>query len=104
MTRILCLWLPNWPIQRLTRTRPELSGRAVVLEAPGVRGSRVAACCRAAAAQGGGVDMPLAEAKSLLRRVAIERHDGAADCQELRRLAAARQQVSPSVPPEGGGG
>ena len=103
MTRILCLWLPNWPIQRLARTRPELSGRPLVLEAPGTRGSRVAACCRVAAAQGVRVDMPLAEAKSLLPSVAVERHDPAADCEELRRLAAACEQFSPCVALEEGG-
>ncbi len=97
MTRILCLWLPNWPIQRLTRSRPELSGRPLVLEAPAVRGSRVAACCRAAVAQGIRVDMPLAEAKSLVPSVAVEPYAAAADCQELRRLAAACEQFSPAV-------
>jgi protein ImuB len=102
MTRVLCLWLPNWPIQRLLRIRPELSGRPVVLEAPGVRGSRVAACCRAAAAHGVRVDMPLAEATSLVRRMAIERHDPTVDCQELRRLAAACERFSPCVALEEG--
>jgi len=103
MSRILCLWLPNWPIQRLTRTWPKLSGRPVVLEAPAVRGSRVAACCRVAAAQGVRVDMPLAEAKSLLPSVAIKRHDPERDCEELRRLAAACEQFSPCVALEEGG-
>jgi protein ImuB len=102
MSRILCLWLPNWPIQRLSRRRPELNGRPLVLEAPAVRGSRVAACCRVAVARGVRVDMPLAEAKSLLPSLAIEPHDSAADSAELRRLAAACEQFSPSVALEEG--
>jgi protein ImuB len=102
MTRILCLWLPNWPIQRLARTRPELSGQPLVLEAPAVRGSRVAACCRVAVAQGVRVDMPLAEAKSLVPSVAVEIYDPAADAAELRRLAAECERFSPCVALEEG--
>lgn len=41
--------------------------------------------------------MPLAEAKSLLPNVAVERHDPERDCEELRRLAAACEEFSPSV-------
>jgi protein ImuB len=33
MTRILCLWFPNWAIQRAIRGRPELKGQAVALVA-----------------------------------------------------------------------
>jgi protein ImuB len=47
--------------------------------------------------------MPLAEAKSLLPSVAVERHDGAGDCEELRRLAGACEEFSPSVALEEGG-
>jgi len=67
-----------------------------------VRGSRVAACCRVAAAQGVRVDMPLAEAKSLLPSVTVEQYDPVADCQELRRLAAVCEQFSPCVALEEG--
>jgi protein ImuB len=102
MTRILCLWLPNWPIQRLARSRPELSGRPLVLAAPAVRGSRVAACCRASVARGVRVDMPLAEAKSLVGNLAVEPYDPAADAQQLRRLAAECERFSPSVALEEG--
>ena len=57
---------------------------------------------RAAAAQGVRVDMPLAEAKSLVPSVAVERHDPAADRQALRRLAAACERFSPCVALEEG--
>lgn len=102
MTRILCLWLPNWPIQRATRKEPELGGRALVLHAPAVRGSVVAACCRTAVAHGVRVGMPVAEAKSLVRGLAIEPHDAAADSQELLRLAGECEQFSPCVAIEEG--
>ena len=97
MTRILCLWLPNWPIQRLVHSRPELRARAVVLEAAGARGSRVAACCATAAAQGIRPEMPLAEAKALLRELVIVRHEPQADCQALRELAEACEKFGPCV-------
>jgi protein ImuB len=102
MTRILCLWLPNWPIQRLARSQPELSGRPLVLQTPAVRGSSVAACCRAAVARGVRVGMPLAEAKSLAGTLAIAPYDPAADAAELRRLAAVCEQFSPCVALEEG--
>ena len=69
MKRIFCLWLPNWPIQRLVVARPELKGRAVLLRARvGGHGERVAA--RSPEAQAGGVcvGMSLAEAAALLRK------------------------------------
>jgi protein ImuB len=97
MTRILCLWLPNWPIQRLVHSRPELRARAVVLEAAGPRGSRVAACCATAAAQGIRPDIPVAEAKSLVRELMIERYEPHTDCQALRKLAEACDKFSPGV-------
>ncbi len=46
--------------------------------------------------------MPLAEAKSLVPSLVVERHDGAGDCEELRRLAAACEQFSPCVALEEG--
>lgn len=67
-----------------------------------MRGSRVAACCRVAAAQGVRVDMPLAEAKSLAPSVVAEPSDPAADAAELRRLAAECEQFSPCVALEEG--
>jgi protein ImuB len=69
MTRILCLWLPNWAFQRAIRCRPELEGRPVVLVDAGARGGEVAACCRRAISQGVRPKMPLAEAQALLKKV-----------------------------------
>ncbi|MGD9634306.1 MAG: DNA polymerase Y family protein [Pirellulales bacterium] len=102
MTRILCLWLPNWPIQRAARGRPELSGRPFVLETPAVRGSSVAACSRAAVARGVRVGMPVAEALALVSELVVEPYDPAADGVELRRLAAACERFSPAVALEAG--
>jgi hypothetical protein len=48
MTRILCLWFPNWGIQRAIRFRPALRGRPVALVTVGV-GGKVAPRTRSAA-------------------------------------------------------
>ena len=69
MTRILCLWLPNWPIQRLARTRPELSGRPLVLAVAGRARQPRGGVLPRGGGQGVRVDMPLAEAKSLVREL-----------------------------------
>jgi len=102
MTRILCLWLPNWPIQRVLAKRRERDGAALVLAAEGPRGGRVVACCELAAARGIHGDMPVAEAKSLVSNLAIARYEPAADRQTLEELAEACEQFSPCVALEEG--
>jgi protein ImuB len=100
--RILCLWLPNWPIQRLLQSRPELKGRAVALSVEGARGSYVASCCASAVAQGVRPEMPVAEAKSLVRNLAVEHAAQQADRQALARLAEECERFSPAVAVEEG--
>jgi protein ImuB len=69
MKRMLCLWLPNWPIQRIVAARPELKGRALILYTrKGSRGQRVVACSAEASAAGVSPDMPVSEATSLMRK------------------------------------
>ncbi len=73
MPRILCNWFPNWPIQRLAIERPELRFQKVVLfRRDARRGQLVSAVSPAAIRDGVAVDMPLSEAKSLLRRSKTE--------------------------------
>ncbi len=67
MKRMLCLWLPNWPIQRLVVARPELEGSLVIQTRTGHRGDYVVACSEQARAAGIRPGMPLAEAASLGR-------------------------------------
>ncbi len=73
-----------------------------MLEAAAARGSRVAACCATAAAQGIRVGMPIAEAKSLLRELVIERYEQLADSVALRKLAEMCDRFSPCVALEEG--
>ena len=65
-TRILCVWLPNWPIQRLVVQRPELRRQQVLLfRRDSRRGNLVNAASPLARQAGCRVGMPLSEAKSV---------------------------------------
>jgi len=64
MKRILCIRLPNWPIQRLVAARPELENHTIVLHQSQRGVQRVTACCHQAAVRGVSVGMPLAEVKA----------------------------------------
>ena len=120
MPRILCNWFPNWPIQRLAIERPELRFQKVVLfRRDARRGQLVSAVSPAAIRDGVAVDMPLSEAKSLLRRSKTEisnsksqisdfkleapppwyilQHDRTADQQGLEDLCDQLEQFSPLV-------
>lgn len=105
MARMVCVWLPNWAVQRLRHERPELRSRSVVLFASdGSRGPRVAAWAHGEAqrANSAGIQIgiPLAEAEALLAGHAatsphIELHDPAADLAGLRELARTCNDFSP---------
>ncbi len=112
MARMVCVWLPNWPLQRLLHERPELKGQAVVLfSTAGKRGPRVVASaprlCGGLTHHRGAdvaplailsvtVGMPLAEAQALMTGDAhFERHDPAADIAALRELARTCDRFSP---------
>ena len=102
MARMVCVWLPNWAVQRLRHERPELRNRPVVLFAnDGNCGPRVAAWGRNLVGRDSvptlTIGMPLAEAEALLVNSAaqIEVHDPAADLAGLRELARTCDNFSP---------
>ena len=109
MKRILCLWLPRWPLQRLCLVRPELKQRPVVLYGPARRGGwQVVHGSHAAIALGIAAGMPLAEAQALLGTNArpgsaaslvphFEPHDPQADREFLESLARWCQRYCPLV-------
>jgi protein ImuB len=109
MKRTMCLWLPNWPIQRvrietqdrrplvLFATRGE-AGR--LLQSGGMRGTfTVTVCSRLAAKNGVRPGMPLGEAESLLAGLAARflKHDAAANRAALRKLARECHRYTPIV-------
>lgn len=102
--KIVCLWLPNWPVQRLIGARPELRERALLLHAPGRgRGSYVVACCPVARERGVCEGMPLAEARMLVDQGVgrpgpyCQTYNPAADREALMELAAWCERFSPLV-------
>ncbi len=80
MKRILCIWLPSWPLQRLVADRPDLKGRVIILHArDSRRGGCVVVCSRAAHQLGIRPGMPLAEAM-MLQRPDFHRAASTSDC------------------------
>ncbi len=66
MQRILCIWLPGWPLQRQVAARPELRVGPLALYARDPRrGERIVACSSAAYQRGIRPGMPLTEAQAV---------------------------------------
>ena len=120
MRRILCLYLPDWPIQRVLagrkkkdegrRTKDEVRSvfrtssfvfRPLLLHARDPRrGDVVVAANSAACERGVRLNMPLAEAAALAQHggeCCIEPHHPEADLAELARLAEHCERFSPIV-------
>jgi protein ImuB len=112
--RTACIALPNWPIQRLVVSAPVYRRAPLVLfTETGNRGQLVTAASPRAQLSGVRIGMPLAEAKSLLRRSAaghaamVSGSTAASptflpaqpqtDRQELAALARSLQDFSPRV-------
>ena len=102
MRRILCLYLPRWPIQRIYVVDRGLdASRPLILhDRDARRGQLVSACNRAAWDRGVRSRMPLVEAAVLLGRrneCYFLPADEAADLAALARLAEHCEQFSPLV-------
>src|SRR5690348_4496727 len=105
MRRILCLWLPNWPIQcalvGLAGRKFQNSAFPILLHSRDPRrGEIVVACNQAAMERGARLQMPLAEAAALAQHdgeCVIRPHDPAADLAALARLAEYCERFSPIV-------
>jgi protein ImuB len=102
MRRILCIHLPNWPIQRLLAAEPALDpARPIILHARDARRGELVTACNATAHQAGvRRGMPLAEAATLAARGAesqILPAQPAADLAALARLAEHCERFSPLV-------
>src|SRR5215475_3591706 len=90
--RALCLWLPNWPIQRLRLAKPELRRRELILYAPH-RG-----CLRVVASSKPNIPLGISLTEATVLTIAhFEQHDAAADQAALSLLAAWCEQFSPIV-------
>jgi protein ImuB len=109
MRRILYLWLPRWPIDRLRLAQRKHSAApakespfATVTEAAGRR--LLAAVNPAAAAAGIAAGMPLADALSFLPGLVTAPAQPAEDAAALKRLAEWCGRYSPWTAPDGADG
>ena len=102
MPRVMCVWFPRWPIQRLRSERPELRRSELVLFAGQAQRPIVTECTPKAERHGVRIGQPLAEARALLPRAVFLPADDAADSGALRQLALECQRFSPLVGLEDG--
>ena len=106
MPRVLCVWFPRWPIQRLRNEQPELRRSELVLFAGHNQRPCVTVCGPKAERLGVRVGQPLAEAKALFRKAVFLPADVVADREALCQLALDGQRFSPlvgleeGIPPE----
>jgi len=96
MKRILCAWLPRFPIQRLCR-QPELKTVPIVLYQESGNRAHVTISSHDAIPHGVRSGMPLAEAQALCESATFIPHDVEADGHELQTLALLTQYFSPTV-------
>jgi protein ImuB len=67
MKRVMCIWLPGWPLQRLSLERPALRKQVVLIFEDAGRGKhRIVACSKRALEMGVQPGIPKAEAEALL--------------------------------------
>lgn len=99
--QIVCVWLPQWGLQRLQQQDPQLRRHplAVSTHTAG-RGARVTMCCGLAVRQGIRVGMTVAEAKALAADLVCSPADADADRSALRALAERCEAFTPTFGPE----
>lgn len=97
MKRVLCVWLPDFPMQRLFEERPELKSSPAVLYVES--GNRAEVVLSSADAKRHGIrsGLSLSEAQALLDSAVFLPHDPDADRRELESLAALCHGYSPVV-------
>ena len=101
MRRIGCLWIPQWPLQRLIAKQPQMATAPIVLQGVDARQeSRVIVCSAQASELGVRQGMPLMEASWLLEHASQHRSRSTASRRTSTRQAASRQAsfLSESVP------
>ncbi len=94
--RMACLWLPNWPIQRLVAVEPELRcQRLVLFRRDSRRGRLVSAASPLAQRAGIRVGMPISRAE--MGDCYLREHDSTVDRQALEELTERLNEFSPMV-------
>src|SRR5438132_13686301 len=94
----MCIYLPQWPLQRLRRQRPELRGKPVgLVDAQAARGATVVLCSAPAGRAGIRPTMPVAEALAIDPTLGIEETNPERDLDALKQLAGWAERYSPIV-------
>ncbi|MCA9133859.1 MAG: DNA polymerase Y family protein [Planctomycetales bacterium] len=97
LPRVLCIWLPNWPIQRLGAAEPQLASGPLLLSTRDARRGLIVTAVNLAGRQAGiRPAMRLSEATALAASE-IREHDPQEDIDALCGLAEQAQQFSPLV-------
>lgn len=111
MRRIVSLWFPDFPIERLQaacqkrgEAFPALPGQPFALLASGAEGLRLAACDGFAAARGLAPGMRLSDARAQVPDLATHAQDVEADAAALLALARWAERFSPWVATDGSDG
>src|SRR5262249_18041363 len=97
MKRVMCVYLPRWPLQNLWHARPELRDKPVAIVQRQARGSVVLSACPRAMQAGIRPGMRLAEALAIEPRLAASDEDPMKDRLALEKLAEWAQRFSPIV-------
>ncbi len=97
--RILCLWLPDWPVQHYLQEHPEQQSCAVAFSAPRGRSDEIVSCSHLARQLGicPGMRTPDAEALAGAEKLTVLHHRPLADLRALERLASECHRFSPFV-------
>ncbi len=101
MRRVMCLWLPRWPIDRRRGSRLPAPDRPFALTLPVGNRHLVSAINAAAEMLGITPGMSLGDARALYPALTVAEADPAGDAAALQRLARWCQRYSPWTAPHG---
>jgi protein ImuB len=98
MKRVMCIYFPKWPLQRLCAAKPELRGNPVgIADHTTNRGSYIQVCSPSAARSGIRAGMPVAEAMAINPYLRVEEENPEKDRLFLEELAVWGGRYSPIV-------
>jgi protein ImuB len=102
MRRIVSLWLPQFPIERLIREIPETlpASQPLVLVQAGAHGLRLAACSTAARSLGLRPGERLADARARVPHLVSRLHEPEKDAAVLLKLSRWSERWSPFIAPD----
>ncbi|MFO0866452.1 MAG: DNA polymerase Y family protein [Gemmataceae bacterium] len=98
MKRAMCVYLPQWPLQRLRHERPDLRDHPIAIAQPRTsRGAAILFCNRLSAHAGIRAGMPVAEARAREPGIRLFETDPEGDRERLEQLAKWAEKFSPRV-------